>query len=134
MRAGALRPPGRPAEPGGGNLITKATRELLDIRSGLLCELCGVRLSTNTHHRRAGGMGGSRHRPGQHDVVNLLRLCGSGNVTGCHGDIESNRDRSYDLGLLVRRTVSNVAAVPVKLCHGWVLLTADGLYSPSQQP
>lgn len=71
---------------------------------------------------------GSDKRPETDLVSNLLLVCGSGNVSGCHGDIESHRERGYELGLLVRRTVSDVAAVPVKLHHGWCLLTQDGLY------
>lgn len=63
-------------------------------------------------------------------VVNLLRLCGSG-TTGCHGLIEANRELSRDLGLLVRRTVSDIAAVPVTLACGRVLLCLDGTYAPA---
>lgn len=107
-------------------MISPKTRGLLDTRSQFLCEVCWRALSTNTHHRRPRGMGGSKD-PVTDSVVNLLRLCGSG-TTGCHGWIEAHREQSYDLGLLVRRTVSDIAAVPVKLHHGWCLLTQDGLY------
>lgn len=113
----------------GGALITAKTRRLLEERSGGICEMCARAFATNTHHRRPRGMGGSKD-PLTNSVVNLLRLCGSG-TTGCHGRIEANREWSYALGLLVRRTVSDVAAVPVNLACGVVLLTPEGGYSPA---
>jgi len=58
------------------------------------------------------------------EAANLLALCGSG-VTGCHGEVESNRARAYDLGLLVHRGYIP-AHVPYadNLGHWW-LLTED---------
>jgi 5-methylcytosine-specific restriction enzyme A len=112
--------------------ISAKTSHLLDLRSYGLCEVCGNAWASNTHHRRPRGMGGSKD-PATNSVVNLLRCCGSGTV-GCHGLIEANREQSYDLGLLVRRTVSDIAAVPVKLHHGWCLLTQDGLYGAVPPP
>lgn len=54
---------------------------------------------------------------------NLLLLC-----QPCHAWVESNRETAYDQGYLVRRTVSDIAAVPVLLHHGLMLLTNDGAY------
>lgn len=110
-------------------MISRKTRTLLEQRSGGVCEVCARQMATNTHHRRPRGMGGSRD-PITDSVVNLLRLCGSG-TTGCHGWIESHRECSYDLGLLVRRTVSDIAAVPATLAVGRVLLCPDGTYAPA---
>ena len=48
-------------------------------RSGGVCEGCGKLPATNMHHRLYRGRGG------KDEVVNLLHLCGMGNVNGCHG-------------------------------------------------
>lgn len=46
-------------------------------------------------------MGGSP-LPWVNLAANLIVLCGSG-VTGCHGWVESNRDKAYEQGWLIRR-------------------------------
>lgn len=52
---------------------------LVQERSQGMCEAhCGKRAS-NIHHRRFLGRGG------QHNVANLVALCGNGNIDGCHG-------------------------------------------------
>lgn len=73
-------------------------------------------------------MGGDT-RADTDSIQNLLYVCGSGNCNGCHGHLETNREESYTLGLLVRRTVGDIAAVPVRLHHGWCLLNPDGQYT-----
>lgn len=99
-------------------------------RSEGRCEVCGA-ISTNTHHRRARGMGGTKaaatNRPS-----NLLRLCGSG-TTSCHGFIEANRTWAYDHGLLVRQSANPTEVSVLLLRPGWVLLTDDGLYLPVER-
>lgn len=98
-------------------------------RAGYCCERCGRRLHdgdawTQTHsfHHRL-----PRGRGGRNTVTNLVLLCGSG-VTGCHGQVESQRAASYDSGWLVE-TGADPAVKPV-LVHqfGHVLLTEDGDY------
>lgn len=69
---------------------SRKTREIVAERDDYCCVICRrsvVGRMASVHHRRAGGMGGSR------DVVsdspaNLILLCGSG-TTGCHGRVES---------------------------------------------
>ena len=100
---------------------------LIRARSDDLCEVCGRR-AESTHHRKRGGMGGSKD-PAAHSPANLLRVCGDG-TRGCHGMIESNRTVSYVNGRLVRQRDSP-ADVPVGLRHGWVLLTEDGRHVPA---
>ncbi len=100
-------------------------------RAGSECELCGDR-ATQTHHRRPKGSGGSSD-PATNRPSNLLRLCGFGSVTGCHFAIESDRTYAYDMGWLVHRRF-NPADVPVLLLRpGWVLLTDDGDYEPTER-
>jgi len=70
-------------------------------------------------------MGGSKD-PATHSPANLIRVCGDG-TRGCHGAIESDRARSYELGRLVRQG-QQPAEVPVLLRCGLVLLTEDGRY------
>lgn len=53
--------------------------DLLEERSGGMCESGCGRRATQIHHRRFTGRGG------KHNLANLLALCGSGNHTGCHG-------------------------------------------------
>ena len=58
------------------------------------------------------------------EAANLLALCGSG-VTGCHGAVESNRARSYDLGLLVHRGYFPTHVPYSDHLGNWWLLTED---------
>lgn len=74
------------------------------------------------------GAGGSRSEA-INSPSNLLALC-----YDCHRWVESNREESYTLGLLVRRTNSDIAAVPVRLLHGWCLLTDTGTYTCEETP
>lgn len=111
-------------------MITKATTELLLERSGGICEICARRPGSNRHHRRPRGLGGSS-RPDTDLISNLIMVCGSGSVSGCHGYLETHRTESLISGLLVRQAVDDVAAVPVHLACGWVLLAPDGTYTTS---
>jgi len=104
--------------------IPTAALALIRARSGDLCEVCG-RPAESTHHRKRGGMGGSKD-PAAHSPANLLRVCGDG-TRGCHEMIESNRTASYENGRLVRQGDSPTD-VPVLLRHRWTLLTEDGQY------
>lgn len=110
-----------------GNVSEQYGRRATRSRSAGLCELnlrgC-QRTAINVSHRlpRSGGGGWS--------PAALLDACGSG-TTGCHGIVERDRDRSYELGLLVHRG-ENPAKVPVKLHHpvygpAWWQPTDDGL-------
>lgn len=76
------------------NAITKA-RELLYVRSGLVCEICGRARGTNAQHRK------NRSQGGLWALSNLIHVCGSG-TTMCHGFIHANPARSYACGWSVR--------------------------------
>lgn len=102
------------------------TRFLLEVRAASCCEVCGLSVAQrffSVHHRVARGMGGTR-AGWANALSNLLLLCGSG-TTGCHGEIESNRDRAYANGWLVRSGVVLPAEVPVLTWHGGRVLLDD---------
>ena len=95
---------------------TKATNDLVDVRDGGRCVVCGAR-SENRHHRQP-------RRHGDHTPANLLSLCGSG-TTGCHGYITTHPNYAYHYGWSVRST-DDPAECPVlvRMDHGinqWVL-------------
>lgn len=87
-------------------------------RSFGLCEICGVRPATETHHRKY------RSRGGGHEAANLLRVCGWGNHTGCHGKAHTDKD-ALDNGWSVA-SGDDPASRRVLYRGVWMLLTADG--------
>lgn len=90
-----------------------------------LCEVCGERAASNVHHRRARGMGGTRKAI--HSPAWLLAVCGLGNVTGCHGRIESNRTEALEAGWLLGPR--DEPSRPVRLHMGTVVLDDAGGYT-----
>ena len=94
------------------------------------CELCG-KPATNTHTRRPDGSGGTT-RPENRLASNKIRVCGHGNVSGCHARIELNRAWAREHGLLLWQT-QNPAEEQVDLLAGRVLLTDDGHYQPDSR-
>lgn len=134
LRARAVKAISRPKATG----PTPATRNLVRERAGGCCELCGRLLhhedggwiaDHSFHHRQPRGAGGSS-RPEVNCPSNLLLVCGTG-ITGCHGDIEKNRDIAHVCGWLVKRP-TDPATVPVALFRPppgvMVHLTDDGRY------
>lgn len=105
-------------------------RTLVLFRAGARCESCGEVLRPgrwSLHHRRPSGMGGTRASVA-HSPSNLLALCGTDNVTGCHGLVHRNPAAARDAGLLVRKA-ADPTKVPVRLFDDRrVLLTTDGTY------
>ena len=109
----------------------QAAKDALPIAQGIvkrrakgLCELCGNRAPYGSvwqhhHHRKPRQMGGSS-APAINTASNLLWVHPT-----CHDLIESFRERSYQLGLLVFQS-ADPAKVPVRLHGGWVLLADDG--------
>lgn len=81
------------------------TRHLVVTRAQQRCEICYEPLHVmSLHHRRPRQMGGSK-ADWINEPANLLAICGTG-TTGCHGRVESFRERSYEHGWLLR--------------HGWL--------------
>lgn len=102
--------------------ISQTTVDLINERSGGVCEVCEAAPASNLHHRRARGMGGTRAQI--HGPEWLLHLCGTG-TTGCHGYIENHPEISYSKGWKLRRT-REPAISPVQLGGRWYILTPDG--------
>lgn len=76
-------------------------------RANYRCEKCGGledMFGWSVHHRVPRGMGGSRNEQ-LHLPANLILLCGSG-VTGCHGWVESYRDKARERGFLLTKVAS----------------------------
>lgn len=107
-------------------------------RAGGRCEVTGAALGDvdgslwQMHHRRPGGMGGTR-RPDQDSLPNVLALLasvhnlGGGAARSVHGHPAWSGPRGYLLSPRER----DPGAVPL-LLHGqrWVFLTAEGGYLP----
>ena len=114
-----------------------ATRAIVLARSDGYCERCGLAVRGGTgwvrehsfHHRRPRGMGGSRAAD-TNSPANLLLLCGTA-TTGCHRQVEANRHRALDQGLLVPQG-HDPATVPVATRLGWILLDHDGGWTTSE--
>lgn len=130
------RPPRKSTGP------TNEQRQDLLARADGRCERCGVRVAAydggqwvpvavfSDHHRQPRGKGGTTD-PEVNSPTNRLVLCGDG-VTGCHGEVESQRELSYAHGWLVKRP-ADPATVPVETyAHGRVLLTNDNNYREAE--
>ena len=103
-----------------------ARRQVQD-RDGC-CVLCGGS-GTDAHHRLPRGKGGATCDPSRSALSRLVWLCRE-----CHCWVESRRTLAYGLGLLVRHGVTPCSAVPVFRHCRWVLLTDDGLVTPTAVP
>lgn len=110
--------------------FTEKTRDMIRMRSGHRCEICGARIPKGegqVHHRQPRGMGGTDD-PGKESVVNGLFV-----HPGCHRKIELNRTRALESGWLVRQS-DDPGKVPVRLFDGWWLLNADGTMRKVYRP
>jgi len=102
--------------------IPASVRRAVEMRSGGVCEGCGMRPATEKHHRLF------RSRGGPHTISNLLDLCGWGNHTGCHGVAHTRvgEERGWSI-----RSGGDPLLVPVEhALFGLVLLTAEGGWEP----
>lgn len=111
--------------------------ELVQERDQGRCASCGLNIvgergrDWSLHHRRPAQMGGDRN-PVSHGPANLLLLHGSG-VDVCHGYVESHREESYDLGLLVRRADDPRTVAVEHAVHGPVFLDEFGGWTAHQE-
>ena len=71
-----------------------------DGHRGARCDRSVLNVPSSLHHRKPRHMAGSTD-PRINDPRNLIRLCGSG-VSGCHGEVESQRQAAIDDGWLLR--------------------------------
>lgn len=104
------------------------------------CVRCGAHVvhlergfAWSIHHRRPRGAGGTTLR-WVSLAANGVTLCGSG-TTGCHGWVERERTKAFDLGLLVSK-IGVATATTTRLKHrlyGWALLDNEGGYEPADE-
>ena len=114
-----------------------AVRKQADERDGGRCVRCGA-TGTNQQHREGRGAGGR----GKADAARTnglawrLTVCGQGNTSGCHAEIDQDRVRSEREGYVIRRNGPRVdaAEVPVLTVDGWQLFLDDGTRVPCPTP
>jgi len=95
-------------------------RQLVIDRFRQSCLRCG-RYGQVIHHRRPRKRGGTK-RPEINYPENLVWICND-----CHDEIETNRDKSYRTGWLVKEGIEDPAEIPLvdtAARHFW--LTEDG--------
>lgn len=99
--------------------VTEETRFVVFVRANYQCERCYEKLhgvfGASVHHRRPRMMGGSK-KAELHQPANLIVLCGSG-VSGCHGWVESNRDKAREHGYLIYK-VASAGEIPFRDVNG----------------
>lgn len=113
VRAEAVKNPGE-----------SRTRKLVAVRSGGVCERCGLRDAESVHHRLKKSQGG-RWSP-----ANCVAVCGDG-VRGCHGYIEEHPDAAFAEGFHVRPWCDPKSVAIHSDRHGHALLTDDGRVLPA---
>ena len=111
---------------------SKAVKDELAARAGGRCEVAGCSLVNgfSRHHRRPRAAGGSR-RADTNELTNLLLVCGTA-TSGCHQQIETNRDWALAHGYLVRQS-HDPATIPVMYRGVLVLLNTDGTTTPAKE-
>ena len=92
--------------------------DAVQLRSNGACEICGLALIEQLHHRRPRAMGGSK-APDTNTASNCLGVC-----RACHSMVESRRGVAFERGWLVRQG-QDPAAVPVMRWGCEVVLLDD---------
>jgi hypothetical protein len=106
----------------------KHCREIVEARSNLLCELCGLARAETMHHRLG-------RRFGPWSPSNIVHLCGDGTRL-CHGRVTNTRTEYYEYGWLIHTWDSRTPAEIPFLHHAWsyVLLDEIGDYHLAERP
>lgn len=95
--------------------VDEETRFVVFARANYRCERCNKQLhgvfGVSVHHRRPRMMGGSKNER-LHLPANLIVLCGSG-TSGCHGWVESYRDKAREHGYLIQK-VDSAELIPFR--------------------
>lgn len=114
---------------------TGPSREVVDLvleRDHYSCAWCGGELwgergrDWSIGHRRPRRKGGDP-RPDTNLPSNLVALHGDG-VTGCHGEIERERDRAEQVGFLLTATAKPYEHKIRHAVYGWCWLDDKGGY------
>lgn len=115
--------------------FSKATFALIWARDLGCCVRCGIALrgergfDFSVQHRRARQSGGCR-RPDTNEAQNGILLCGS--AGGCNGHVESERTEARDHGWAIRKSADPLVVPVLHAAFGWVQLTVDGGFVPSE--
>lgn len=118
----------RHSKPAGVGSQSRA-RRLVRLRSGGMCEVCGVSRATNYQHRK----GKAHCTPAElWAVSNGLDVCGHGNLSGCHGLIHQNPTGAIANGWTVPSWV-DPHRVPVFRLSQLVVLDDDGSFEPYEE-
>lgn len=92
----------------------------------VVCVACGMP-GAERHHRRRKRV---NHDGLAHSAANGIRLCGRGNVSGCHGRVHSRPTWAREHGYIVLPE-QDPREVPMwHYSRGWILLDADGGWAP----
>lgn len=113
--------------------VVEAARSLVRARDGHRCQRCGVSIvdrPSALHHRRRKGMGGSALLE---RASNLIRVCGSGNADGCHGEIHGNPDAANEAGWILY-AFQDPSETWVQTFEGIFLLDDFGGRTPCDPP
>lgn len=103
--------------------VDDKTRFAVLARAFYKCERCDrdfLGFPVSVHHRRPRMMGGSKDQE-LHKSANLIVLCGTG-TSGCHGWVESNRDKARESGYLITK-IESAGEIPFQDINGkwWVI-------------
>ena len=104
---------------------SKAAYEAVAVRSAGVCEGCGAMPATEIHHRLY------RSRGGKDTIDNLMHLCGSGNIDGCHGDAHTLLGEQRGWSVLRRNDPLFIPAF--RLCDGLWREVAVGQIIPAEE-
>jgi hypothetical protein len=106
--------------------IPTRSRHLVRQRDMVRCGRCGSPTTLGQwHHRRTRG----EVRPHRHCPCNGVWLC-----PACHVRVHQNPEASRDLGFIVSRHEDDPRQWPIKMWHGWVMLTCDSDFSTATIP
>lgn len=133
-RSGPLkRVAGKPAKAPRKTGANPDVRALVIGRDQATCQRCGAP-GNGLHHREGRGVGGRGKVDA--DRTNgpawMVTLCGHGNTSGCHKEIDLDRASAEADGYVIRRNgpVVDASLMPVRTYRGWRYLTADGRSVP----
>lgn len=100
--------------------FTEKTRNIIKQRADGRCEMCGMPCPTGQIHHRKPRRAGGTNDPRIGTAANGVYLHAS-----CHTKVESSRTWAVQRGWLLY-AVEYPHDVPIRLWHGWVLLSATG--------
>lgn len=105
----------------------RAARDLLRVRSGGWCEMCGNAPAKEYQHRKPKARGSKAQL---WDITNALHVCGHGNAWGCHGLLHTEPLWAVARGYTIEGEMAVPGGVPCLRRGEWVWLTPGGGVEP----